>query len=203
MLFRSMLVDKLVRYRRDLAKLLRNYVTFYDFYSPDSEAIFQTGHLYFDQRRCDLCMKVTDMPKNSQLAATSGLCLIYCDCGRIEGNEKMTIVAALTDGDFDNIDIGRNGIFYDRAGNDWDATIVKVIDNPISIRQAFWSPYRKFSKFINTQVEKIASDKEKVIDTSISSGVEKVSGKVDTGLNESVKAEPVQGKLPTDRKSVV
>ena len=37
-----MLVDKLVRYRRDLVKLLRNYVTFYDFYSPDSEAIFQT-----------------------------------------------------------------------------------------------------------------------------------------------------------------
>ena len=191
------LVDQLVRYRRDIFKLLRNYVIFYDFYSPDSEAIFQTGHLYFDQRRCDLCMKVTDMPKHNQLAATSGLCLIYCDCSRIEGNEKMTIVAALTDGDFDNIDIGRNGIFYDRDGNDWDATIVKVIDNPISIRQAFWSPYRKFSKFINTQIEKIASDKEKAIDTSMTSSVEKVSDKVDTGLDESVKVEPVQGKLPT------
>ena len=191
-----MLVDKLVRYRRDLAKLLRNYVTFYDFYSPDSEAIFQTGHLYFDQRRCDLCMKVTDMSKHDQLAAASDLCLIYCDCSRIEGNEKMTIVAALTDGDFNNIDIGRNGIFYDRAGNDWDATIVKVIDNPISIRQAFWSPYRKFSKFINTQVEKIASDKEKAIDTSLSSGVEKVSGKVDAGLDESIAAAPVPGTPP-------
>ena len=28
----------------------------------------------------------------------------------------------------------RNGVFYDRAGGDWDATITKVIDHPISIR---------------------------------------------------------------------
>ena len=180
------LVDKLVRYRRDLFKLLRNYVIFYDFYSPDGQAIFQTGQLYFDQRRCDLCMKVTDMPKHNQLAGTSGLCLIYCECVRREGEGKMTIVAALTDGDFDNIEVGRNGIFYDRDGNDWDATIVKVIDNPISIRQAFWSPYKKFSKFISKQIEKIASDKEKDIDANLTSGVEKVSEKVDTGLNESV-----------------
>ena len=87
----------------------------------------------------------------------------------------MTIVAALTDGDFDNIDVGRNGIFYDRNGDDWDATIVKIIDNPISIRQAFWSPYRKFSKFINTQAEKLASAKEKEIDTAVSSGIEKAA----------------------------
>ena len=185
-----MLVDKLLRYRRDIFKLLRNYVIFYDFYSPDGRAIFQSGQLYFDQRRCDLCMKVTDMPKHNQLAGTSGLCLIYCDCARKEGNEKMTIVAALTDGDFDNIEVGRNGIFYDRAGNDWDATIVKVIDNPISIRQAFWSPYRKLSKFINKQIEKFASDKEKAVDSSMSSGVEKASDKVDTGINDSVAAAP-------------
>ena len=191
-----MLVDKLVRYRRDLFKLLRNYVIFYDFYSPEAKAIFQTGQLYFDQRRCDLCMKVTDMSKHNQLAAASGLCLIYCDCTRVEKNEKMTIVAALTDGDFDNIDIGRNGIFYDRDGNDWDATIVKVIDNPISIRQAFWSPYRKLTKFINKQMEKIASDKEKAVDTSLSSGVEKVSDKVDVGLNESVNSTPVPVQAP-------
>jgi hypothetical protein len=191
-----MLVDQLVRYRRDLFKLLRNYVIFYDFYSPEAKAIFQSGQLYFDQRRCDLCMKVTDMSKHNQLAATSGLCLIYCDCTRVEGNSKMTIVAALTDGDFDNIDVGRNGVFYDRDGNDWDATIVKVIDNPISIRQAFWSPYRKFTKFINKQMEKIASDKEKAVDTSLSSGVEKVSDKVDVGLNESVKSAPVQVQTP-------
>jgi Ca2+-binding EF-hand superfamily protein len=192
-----MLVDKLVRYNRDLFKLLRNYVTFYDFYSPGTEAVFQAGWLYFDQRRCDLCMKVIDMAKHNQLAKTSGLCLIYCDCVRKQESGKITIVAAITDGDFDNIDVGRNGIFYDRSGNDWDASIVKVIDNPISIRQAFWSPYRKLSKLINTQIEKFASAKEEAIDTAASSGVEKVSGDVNTGLKDSAKGASVLPKPPS------
>ena len=189
------LVDKLVRYHRDLFKLLRNYVTFYDFYSPHGEAIFQAGYLYFDQRRCDLCMKVTDMTKHNQLAQTSGLCLIYCDCVRTRGEGKMTIVAALTDGDFDNIDVGRNGIFYDRSGNDWDATIIKVVDNPISIRQAFWSPYKKLAKFISAQVEKLASDKEKEIDAAASSGVERASN---TGGLTDPTATPAAMPQPFD-----
>ncbi len=188
------LVDKLVRYHRDVFKLLRNYVTFYDFYSPEEDAIFQAGKLYFDQRCCELCMVVKDMGKHNTLARTSGLCLIYCDCTSRKGNEKMTIVAALTDGDFDNIDVGRNGLFYDRKGNDWDATIIKVIDNPISIRQAFWSPYRKVSKFINSQIEKFASAKEKEVDTMAASGVEKATGKVESGLKEAVQPAPSPSK---------
>ena len=34
---------------------------------------------------------------------------------------------------------GRNGLFYDRKGQDWDATITKLIANPISLRQANWN----------------------------------------------------------------
>jgi hypothetical protein len=184
------LVDKLVRYYRDLYTLLKNYVTFYDFYSPDKEAIFQAGKLYIDQRCCDLCLKVRDMSKHNTLARTSGLCLIYCDCYSKTNTERMLIAAALTDGDFYNIDVGRNAIFYDRKGNHWDATIVKVIDNPISIRQAFWSPYRKVSKFISNQIEKVASAKDKEVETMATSGIEKASGKVDSGLKESLHGAP-------------
>jgi hypothetical protein len=36
------------------------------------------------------------------------------------------------DGDADNLLIGRNSVFYDRKGRDWDATITKVVDHPIS-----------------------------------------------------------------------
>lgn len=178
------LVDKLVRYYRDLFKLLKNYVTFYDFYSPDNEAIFQAGKLYIDQRCCELCLKVTDMSKHNSLARASGLCLIYCDC--FSAGMKMTIVAALTDGDIYNIEIGRNAIFYDRKGNHWDATIIKIIDNPISIRQAFWSPYIKVSKFVSSQIEKVASAKDKEVESEATSGIETASNKLDSGMHESM-----------------
>jgi hypothetical protein len=182
------LVDKLTRYYRDLYTLLKNYVNFNDFYSSDTYAIFQAGRLFVDQRCCDLCIKVTDMPKHNSMAGSSGICLVYCNCISRLTNESMTIVAALTDGDIDNITVGRNAIFYDRQGRDWDATIIKIIDNPISIRQAFWSPYKKLSRFLNSQVEKVASSKEKAVEASATSHAEKVTTKVDTGLTQAVQS---------------
>ena len=190
------LVDKLTRYYCDLHTLLKNYVNFSDFYSPDQQAIFQAGRLYIDQRCCDLCIKVSDMPKHNSMAGSSGICLVYCNCISRLTNESMTIVAALTDGDIDNISVGRNAIFYDRKGRDWDATIIKIIDNPISIRQAFWSPYKKISRFFNSQIEKIASSKEKEVDTAASSQVEKVSSHANVGITESVTTKQATTTAP-------
>ena len=105
------LVDKLVRYYADIYTLLRNFVTFSDFYMPKSKAVFQAGSLYFDQRSCDLCIRVSDMAKHNSMAASSGICLVYFDCFSKVKNEKMTIVAAFTDGDVDNLVLGRNAGF--------------------------------------------------------------------------------------------
>jgi hypothetical protein len=192
------LVDKLTRYYRDLYTLLKNYVNFNDFYSSDTDAIFQAGRLYIDQRCCDLCIKVTDMPKHNSMAGSSGICLVYCNCIARLTNESMTIVAALTDGDIDNITVGRNAIFYDRQGRDWDATIIKIIDNPISIRQAFWSPYKKFSRFLNSQVEKFASSKEKAVEASAASHAEKVTSNVDAVVKSGPAAPAAAPAQPFD-----
>jgi hypothetical protein len=180
-----LIVDKLTRFYCDIYRLLRNFVNFSDFYAPDSQGVFQAGKLFIDQRCCDLCIRVNDMPKHNTMAGFSGICLIYCDCVSRLKNERMTIVAALTDGDIDNITLGRNAVFYDQTGGDWDATIIKIIDNPISIRQAFWSPYKKVSRFVSEQIEKVASSKEKAVHSSTTSGVEKVAIKTDAGLTHT------------------
>jgi hypothetical protein len=150
-------VEKLVRYHRDLFILCVNFVSFKNFYSRKVPAIFQAGRLYLDQRACDLALAVEDVAKHGTMAALAGSYLAYCDCTRKGTGEKMTIVAAFTDGDSDNLMVGRNGIFYDRKGRDWDATITKLIDNPISIRQAFWLPYKKLVRMIEEQIAKRAA----------------------------------------------
>lgn len=147
-------VDQLVHYYRDLYRLLNNFVSFRDFYGRKNKATFQVGTLYLDQRSCDLCIRVQDIGKHVPMAVLSRTCLVYCDCTRKISGEKMIIVAAFTDGDSDNLMVGRNGLFFDRNGNDWDANIVKIIDNPISIRQAFWSPYKRVIRWIEEQVAK-------------------------------------------------
>ncbi len=173
------LVDKLVRYHRDIFTLLKNFVTFFDFYTPGSKAIFQTGTLYIDQRSCDLCIKVSNMAKHATMVSYSGMYLIYCDCISRSTNEKMTIVAALTNGDIDNLVVGKNALFYDRNGLDWDATVVKIVDNPISIRQAFFSPYRKVSRFIETQINKFATAQDDKVTGDLTKGIETAPAKVE------------------------
>ncbi len=150
-------VEKLLRLHRDLFVLCVNFVSFKNFYSRKAPAIFQAGRLYLDQRACDLVLTVEDVAKHGTMAALAGSYLAYCDCVRKGTGEKMTIVAAFTDGDSDNLMVGRNGIFYDRKGQDWDATITKLIDNPISIRQAFWLPYKKLVRMIEEMIAKRAA----------------------------------------------
>jgi len=153
-------VDKLVRFHRDLGKLLNNFVSFRDFYQRKDKAIFQVGRLYLDQRSCDLCVRVDDMARHAALAHLSRTYLAYCDCVRKGTGEKMTIAAAFSDGDGDNLIVGRNGIFYDRKGRDWDATIVKIVENPISIRQAFFAPYKRAIRWVEDQIAKRAATAE-------------------------------------------
>ncbi len=148
------LVEKLVRYRKDLYRLLTNYVNFSAFYGS-KDAIFQAGTLYLEARACSLCVDVLDEARNASLAALSGAYLAYCELSR-PGGARRKIVAAITDGDADNLMAGRNGVFYDRAGLDWDATVVKVVANPISVREAFWLPYKKLVRMIEEQVAKRA-----------------------------------------------
>lgn len=164
-------VERLVRYHRDLYPLLNNFVCFSDFYSRRNKAIFQAGTLYIDGRSCDLCIRVEDPAKHATLSFLSQTYLIYCDCIRRGCNEKMTIAAAITAGEANQLMVGRNALFYDRQGRDWDATVIKLVEHPISIRQAFWSPYRRIGRMVHEQIEKFAASKDKAIEDNAAAGI--------------------------------
>jgi hypothetical protein len=148
-------VTKVVRFRRDLGRVLRNFVNFSDFYGQQRGA-FQAGTLYLDARAMHLCVEVTSPDQHAALAGASDAFLIYCDLARAGATKQ--IAAALTNGDADHVFVGRNGVFRDREGAVWDATVTKIVSNPVSIRQAFWTPYKKLVKTIEDGVAKRAAD---------------------------------------------
>lgn len=166
-------LEKLLLLTRDFYALLRNYVSFQDFYAKRGKAllgraakgetpwaIFQAGTLVIDQRACNLCLRVNDAAKHNTQAPASGMFLVYCNCTYKPTGQTMQIVAAVTVGDIKNLKVGKNALFYDRQGRDWDAEVTKIIDNPISIGQAFWSPYRKLGDWITNLINKSAAEKE-------------------------------------------
>ncbi len=147
-------VERLARFYRDLRTLLRNFVNFADFYSPGHFAAFQAGTLFLDSRSTELCIRVDGA---SPLAAMSRAYIAYCACSRADGS-KMTIAACFTQGDGEYLFVGRNGVFYDRQGRLWYAVVTGIVDNPISIREAFWSPYKKLIRMIDQMVARRAAD---------------------------------------------
>lgn len=164
-------VNKMLHLYRDFYKLLCNFVSFKDFYNPEEKAVFQAGSLYIDERCCDLCIKVSDMGAHNATANLSGMFILYCNCVNKKNGAAMTIAAVMTDGDISDLRNGKNGVFYDNNGNIYDATVTKIIDNPISIRQAFWSPYRKLGKFVEDTINKFASDKDSKVMSDMSAKV--------------------------------
>lgn len=171
-------LDKLLNMQQHLVPLLRNFVSFADFYGRSEKAIFQAGRLFIDGKSCDLVVEVNDVEAHSAIASKSNSFLIYCVCKRrgqpVNGREECNIVALVSAGADHELMVGRNGLFYDSQGNDWDATIVKVIENAISVREAFWSPYRRVATMISEQIQKLASNQNNQTVANVS---EKVTSK--------------------------
>ena len=159
------LVHRFMFMYRDFYRLLCNYVTFQDFYTRDKgvKAIFQSGRLLIDQRECRMCMNVTDMSKHNSMAPASGMYLVYCDCFTKASAAKKSIVAAITVGDVGDLFVGKNAIYFDNEGMMWDAVITKIVDNPISVGQAFWSPYRRMATTIENLINKRAAEKDSAV----------------------------------------
>lgn len=177
-------LERLARYVRDLLPLANNFVSFRDFYTRQGKATFQIGTLYLDGRSAELCIAVNDAAKHGALATLSRMCLVYCDC--LRNGEKLSIAAAFTAGDSDQLLVGRNGVFYDRQGRDWDATITRIIDHPISLRQAFWSPYKRLSRLVGEQFQKIAASKVANVDGQLSAAATGVGKKADAPLPKPI-----------------
>lgn len=183
-------VDKLIRYQRHLRELLHNFVNFETFYSLKKPAMFQSGRLYIDGRSCDLCLEVTDAAKHAKIAGLSGSYLLYMNCARKGSTEKKSIVAAMTAGDAGNLMVGRNGVYYDLQGHDWDATVDRIVENPISIREAFYTPYRRIGRMITSQIQKFAADKDKAVETSSQTAVSGVATTATTPVPADAAVKP-------------
>jgi hypothetical protein len=186
-------VNKLLHLRRDFFQLLQNFVSFRDFYTPGKLAIFQAGTLYLDERSCELCIEVSDMGAHGVAAPLSRAYIAYCLCTRKTTGQTMTIAAAFTGGDTDFLAVGRYGVFYDRDGNDWDAKITKIVEQPLSIPQAFWAPYKRLLRWIEDTMAKRAVAADAKAQGDLVAGAQATESKVEAGPPATPAEAPKSG----------
>ena len=149
--------ERLVLYKMHLVEYIRNFVNQANLYGADTEPMFLTGTLFIDGRECRLCFHVDNEAAHSALAAKSDCCIIYLKLAR-SGSAPRSVCAVITTGRTIPLYVGRNGVFYDRDGNAWDATITKVVQAQVSLCEAFWAPWRKIGEMIGGQVKKFVGD---------------------------------------------
>lgn len=160
--------ERAIRYIDNLEEIVQNYVNQSRLYNPETESMFQTGTLYIDSRACSLCFHVANQAAHSALAVNSKCCILYVKLTRKKSAETKDICAIVTAGKTAPLYVGRNGVFYDRDGNDWDAVVTKIVEAQVSLAEAFWAPWKKMGTLIGDQVKKFLSAKQTAATTQVS-----------------------------------
>ena len=152
--------ERAVRYAANLVRWLHNYVNQANLYDPKRDGVFRTGDLYIDGRVCRLCFEVVNEGAHAALAERSKCCLLYAKLTRPATGEAREVCAVVTAGPTAGLYAGRNGLFIDCDGKDWEAVVAKVVEAQVSLKEAFWAPWAKIGNTISEQCKKFLSSKQ-------------------------------------------
>ena len=147
-------VEKLVLYQRYLIELANNFVNFSALYDPTRTALVEMGAIVVDGRRLEFCAKVENRAAHKAVAAESLIFLVYAQVlEKDSAAPAFEVVAPVTSGERGRLRAGKRGLFIDVLGKEWDAVIVEVVENPISIKEAMLQPFRRLQKMIGERIE--------------------------------------------------
>ena len=170
-------LEKLILYQRWLLELANNFVSFSALYDPSRRALFELGNLIIDGRELAFTMKVRNRAEHKKIAQTSKMFLVYAEITMPqEQGRSFEIAAALTAGGQGALEIGKRGIFYDLQGKEWDARVVDMVENPISLWEAIKSPFVKTQRLLSEKVAAFAGTRAGALEkatTEITTKMEK------------------------------
>ncbi len=163
-------LEKLILYQRWLMELANNFVSFTNLYSPKSRSLFETGTLIIDGREITFTMRVQDRQAHKKIAERSFLYLLYLEItGRNEKEIKFEIVAAVTSGNAGRLHTGKRGVFFTVDGREWDAQVVDIVENPISLWESVRAPFKQVADLVRGQIDKFTKSRQAKVETTLTS----------------------------------
>ena len=163
-------LEKLILYQRWLMELANNFVSFANIYSPQHRSLIEMGTLVIDGREMTFTMKVRDRSAYKKIAGNSYIYLLYLEItGRQDKDIKFEIVAAVTSGSTGRLRIGKRGIFFTTDGIEWDAEVVDIVENPISLWESVRAPFKQITNLVKKQIDKFSKSRQNKLETAISS----------------------------------
>jgi len=169
------LIEKLILYQANIIDFANNFVSFPHLYDTKRRAMFETGSLVIDGRWFRLAVKVDNRQRHCEVARTSNIFVLYIQVTPEPGQPTFEVAVPVTSGGKGNLCIGKRGVFYDATGNECDAKVVHIIENPISFKEALLCPFRRLGRLLTGKIESITTDAEKKLDAQASAAISQVS----------------------------
>ncbi len=171
------LTEQLILYQARMIDLVNNFVSFPHLYSKSSRAMFEMGTLIMDGRHFSLAVRVDDRKEHMSVAKTSYIYVLYVTITPRDRNEKPYEVAVpVTSGGRGNLCVGKRGIFKDIAGNECDARVVQILENPIGVREAFAAPFKRIGTLMWKKIESLTAQAEKELDATTTQTFDATAG---------------------------
>lgn len=167
---------KLTLFQQYLLEFLNNYVSLGALFNPRAASMLQTGKLVMDGRHYTFATPVKNLAEHKRIATMSDICVLYVEAttGRTENARRMTLAVAVTSGNIRNLFIGKHGTFYAVDGSVWDARIIDLIQQPVSISEALKMPFFRFGEFVARLADRFFSTKstevQKTLEKTITTG---------------------------------
>lgn len=174
------LVEKALLYQSRMLDLANNFISFPHLYSADRHALFENGTLVMDGRKFTLAVLAANRSQHSRLAQTSNMFVMYVKVGGLQGRPDKELAIPVTSGGKGNICVGKRGVFYDIDGDEHDAEVVAIIENPISLREALVSPFQRLGKLLSGKIESLTTSAEKKLDTTATTAMTQVTAQPST-----------------------
>ena len=168
---------KLMVYQANILDFVNNYVNLSRLFDPNNFAIMQTGFLVLDGKHFSLVTKVKKLAEHKKIISRSNICVAYIEVTSVDGVfDKSIMAVAITGGTMRNIFIGKMGIFCGCDGKEYDAKLIDLIQQPVSVKEALLAPFVKFGEFSTKQADRFFSSKNQELDKSVTNDIK--SGKL-------------------------
>lgn len=177
-------LEKLVLFQRWLMPFANSFISMPDLYDPTRAALFERGSLVLSGRLFTFSVLVPDRAVHAALSEKGTMFTMYVkvDASR-EGTAPFEVAIPVTAGTSEGIEVGKRGVFRDLENNEYDATVVQVIRQPVSLWEAMVMPYQKIGRFIASKIEGFTSEGDKALEKQLDAAYAKAHLTVRTGAN--------------------
>ena len=154
-------LERLLLYHRYFLRFANNFVSFSELYDVADRAMFERGSAVIDGRWFNFAVEVDNVAQHVAIAKTSNIFTLYLDVTGKPDGAKFCVAVPATSGTKGNLVVGKRGIFFDTNGKDYDARVIQVIENPISIREALTAQFTRLWNFVIGKIEAMSGSSEK------------------------------------------